>query len=122
MAIFPDLPGFEAKVVVNGAVCQEYSSPEVANEDESNMVTRYIEATPGARFEVRVRVRQQAMDEIEGYDICAWVNVDGQAIMKPLWRQHPFSENPRTVQGLDMKYATGWTRRDLVFSNLNKGI
>jgi hypothetical protein len=120
MAILPEFPGFEATVVVNGAVCEELLAPTDADEDDPTLVTRYIEATPGANFEVHVCVPPNAK-YINDYDIAVWVKVDGQLILKPLFRKYIGKRHPRIIKGLEELSNTGWIRRDLVFSNLSTG-
>jgi len=121
MAVFPELPGFEATVVVNGTICKELSVPSDMNEDNPKLVTRYIEVTPGAKFEVHVSVRPEAI-AVWNHDISAWIKVDGQVILKPLWRRTQGKQEARVVKGLEAETNQKWTRRDLVFSTLNTGI
>ncbi|TID13714.1 ATP-dependent RNA helicase [Venturia nashicola] len=121
MAIFPGLPGFEAAVVVNGLVCAEHSPPDDMNDDEPKLVTTYIEATPGAKFAIHIWVRPETI-ALWNYDLCVWVRVDGQIVGKPLWRRKKGGRvKPRIVLGVEEKSGSSWTRRDLIFCNLNKG-
>ncbi|TLD18923.1 ATP-dependent RNA helicase [Venturia nashicola] len=117
MAVFPDLPGLEAKVVVNGIVCEEHSIPNDVSEDGSSFVTKYIEATPGAKFEVHVAIRSETL-ALRNNDMCVWVKVDGQIVLKPVWRKGQGISKARVVQGLGEQSSMGWIRRDLVFSGI----
>lgn len=114
VAVFPDLPGFEVQIVVNGVVCEELLAPNDVNEDEPKSITRYIEATSGARFEVHVFIRREAL-ALQNHDMSAWLRVDDKSIENVLWHQGKVTGKARVIKGPEEQTSTGWTRRDLVF-------
>ncbi|KAE9969443.1 hypothetical protein BLS_005354 [Venturia inaequalis] len=117
MAVFPDLPGYEAKIVVDGVECAEYPAPDDLDEDDPNLVTKYIEATPGAKFQIHVYVRPEAQ-ALRFNSIVARIVVDGQKIRSPIWRKRCGTSEVRITRGLEEQSATGWQMRDLMFSVL----
>ncbi|KAE9985901.1 hypothetical protein EG328_006741 [Venturia inaequalis] len=117
MAVFPDLPGYEAKIVVDGVECAEYPAPDDLDEDDPNLVTKYIEATPGAKFQIHIYVRPGAR-ALRKNGVCALVVADGQSIQEPLWRKRQSSSEAYIIEGFEEKSATGWQSRDLMFSVL----
>lgn len=121
MAVFPDLPGYEAKIVVDGVECAEYPAPDDMDEDDPNLVTKYIEVTAGAKFQIHIHVRPEAR-ALRKNGVCASVVADGQFIQEPLWWKRQRSSEAYIIEGPEEQSATGWQRRDLMFSVLNTGM
>lgn len=121
MAVPPEFPGCEVFIVVEGVKCAEYPAPEDTDEGDSDLITRYIEATPGANFQVHIRIRPGARI-LRDHAICACVSVDGQDVRRPLWNKRQGIPAARIIQGPEEESATGWQRRDLVFSVLHTGM
>ncbi|RDI85237.1 hypothetical protein Vi05172_g4774 [Venturia inaequalis] len=117
MAVFPDLPGYEVKIVVDGVECAEYPAPDDMDEDDPNLVTKYIETTPGAKFQIHVYVRPEAQ-ALRFNGIVARIVVDGQKIGKPFWRKCRGTSKARITRGPEEQSTTGWQVRDLMFSVL----
>lgn len=119
MAVFPDLPGFEAKVLIDGVICAEHSAPD-DDEGGSKSVTKYIEAKPGATFEVHVFIYPEAL-ALRRHDICALVKVDGRIVRKPFWSKGQDTRQARVVKSYQGPDSMGWSSRDLIFSDLRTG-
>ena len=51
MAVLPDLPAVTVTIAVKSQDLTEYLSPD--KPDESDLISRYVEAKSGQRFEVR---------------------------------------------------------------------
>lgn len=66
-------------MVVNGVVCEEISAPDDVDEEDSTLINKYIEASPGARFVVHVSILPEAL-ALRRHEMVAWVKVDGQLI------------------------------------------
>lgn len=76
MAINEALPGVEITITVAGQPLQEYTEADV--DEEPGTVTRYIEATSGQVFEIKVKVDRNAV--LKGSHLEFQFYVDGKWI------------------------------------------
>ncbi|KAF2430691.1 hypothetical protein EJ08DRAFT_678984 [Tothia fuscella] len=125
MAIITTIPGLSVDVRVLGVALQEYSPPS-DSVVEDNEVTAFVEAQPGASFDVRIEVTSEY--EHGGYDLTAQVEVDGKVIRRPLLRKEQFDpaiadvvngtlyEDQSTV--LRSRAVKVWKKKPLIFSSL----
>jgi hypothetical protein len=72
MAIFPDVPGLQAEVVVDGEPLAEYDDDDDNNAD-SGTITKYIEALSNKEFALRYTLN---MDALMDYGVQAKITVD----------------------------------------------
>jgi hypothetical protein len=108
MAILPGFPGFEVVVRVNGVALQEHRDVYEAEPDTPDRITRYVQATSGAKFEILFS-RQQCFQS-PSHDIGVDVFLDGHCVARPLLLQEALSlpnfkrEVGHTVKGSDGNY------------------
>lgn len=75
MAILPGFPGFEVVVRVNGVALQEHQDVYEAEADTPDRITRYVQATSGAKFDILFT--QQQCFQLPSHDIVARLYLDG---------------------------------------------
>lgn len=95
MAIDPDIPGLEVEILVDKQAVKEFEEPVVEDNGDgafeelsvssaddvilttpkAKKVTKYIEATPGANFAIRLRIKPGF--EYIANDLMFYINVDG---------------------------------------------
>ena len=80
MAISDDLPGIEVAITVDEADLKEYRDPDL-DEDERT-TTRYIEATSGQAFAIRIKVSRKF--KFAGDTLAFRIRVDGRKVGYPL--------------------------------------
>jgi len=85
MAILPSLPGFEVVVRVNDVALQEHRDIYEAEPDTPDRITRYVQATSGAKFDILFS--REPCFQLPSHDIGAEVFLDGHCIDKPLFLQ-----------------------------------
>lgn len=83
MAILPDLPGFEVVVRVNGVALQEHRDVYEAEPDTPGRITRYVQATSGANFDILFS--REPCFQLPIHDIGADIFLDGHCFDRPLF-------------------------------------
>jgi len=82
MAILPGFPGFEVTIRVNGVALQEYQDAYEAEPDTPDRITRYVQATSGAKFDIFFK-RQQGF-QLPNHEISVDIILDGHCVEKQL--------------------------------------
>ena len=119
MAIIPSLPGFEVVVRVNGVALQEHRDVYEAEPDTPNRITRYVQATSGARFDILFS-RQQYF-QLPIHDIGADIFLDGHCIKRPLFQTQSLS-SPEFKSKIDHCHEGSngnFTARHFMFAELD---
>lgn len=82
MAILSGVPGLEANIRVEGIPLEEYQDEHESGPDTPSQVTRFVEATSGATFDIRLYFAPyfQPLENIIGIEIA----IDGTVLDKPL--------------------------------------
>ncbi|KAF2872366.1 hypothetical protein BDV95DRAFT_661569 [Massariosphaeria phaeospora] len=113
MAILPDCPGLEVKIVVDGEPLKEY---EDDGTPAPKSVTKYIEAVSDAKFEINYAFNK---DYPHAYDVRVVVKLDGQQVDDSL---DPYStlfrDGGHTVSGATSCLDGKWFMADFRFSQL----
>ena len=76
MAVSDDLPGVEVEIVVKGKALKEYKEEHI--EEDERTTTRYIEATSGQEFAIRMKLRSSF--KFKGDCIAFYIGADGQSV------------------------------------------
>jgi hypothetical protein len=74
MAIFPDVPGLQAEIVVDGEPLPEYDDDD-DNDADSGTITKYVEALSDKEFALKYTFN---METPIGYGVEAKIDVDGK--------------------------------------------
>jgi hypothetical protein len=114
MAIHSDSLGVRAEVMVDGQALREYEDP--SDTSRALTVTRYIEATTGADFWVKVAIEAHVLSRHISVDL----KIDGKKVRSLCWRP---SKEDITVRIRQAKERIGKTAfySDMRFSELSIG-
>ena len=118
-------------IFVYGTALKEYDDEDCAEEDEQiedgalpTTVTKYVEATAGARFEIRRSVGKRFLRSFprqHGIEMC--VDIDGQPIAKAVAPHKMLASGRDFACSSAPSYVDGhWYRQKLRFSALSIGI
>jgi hypothetical protein len=119
MAIIEEVPGLEARVLVDGVPLEEYREPADTNDDTQNKVTRYIVAEPGKEFTVQVRRTPQLKQGAPDWDLAIWVKIDGKVAKSLFFKKHEGLNVVRLFDAVDADQGKGrWTKKNFMFSDL----
>lgn len=80
MVVSESIPGIEVEVIVGGVALKEHQDHDLEEEDRT--VTRFIEATPGEIFTVRINVLPNV--RFESDHIACNIYADGTWVESPL--------------------------------------
>jgi hypothetical protein len=106
MAVHPDYPELTVDIVVEGSALQEYPNPDP--EPSPKAVTKYVEATSGAKFSVRWNIPKPLFEK---YGVRACIRLDGVDMIKKGYRyyknratgvQHIINSSGAYIGGVDM--------------------
>jgi hypothetical protein len=90
MAVHPFLPGLTVEIIVNDAPLPEYDDDTDAG-DSSTTVTKYVEATSGANFAIKVSFTEEFPFPMG--DMRAMISLDGQTVARKVIRESSFFQN-----------------------------
>jgi hypothetical protein len=99
MAVHPNYPELEVKVVVKGEALHEYNGDE---EEESPEVTRYVEVSSGASFAIRYTIPSALFAE---HSVRAVIEIDGAQM-----RRSPYSNKRPRPEGVTVTHDTSAAR------------
>ena len=100
----------------------EYEDDQIENDDPKR-VTRYIEATNGKAFSIKIRA--QAPYQWTSECLAADIKIDGGMACHPLYKKKLYAQNPtkyyETRDGTTVQTPSGEQKRPWVFSKVNQG-
>ena len=116
MGIVKALPGVEVSIVVNGSALHEYEDTDI--EDAPNTVTRYVEATSNANFEVHPFA--SSTTRLKGDCLGVLVFADGKFLSGA--RLEPRADKPGGIRGtIQGRVHSRGTLEKFCFNDLQKG-
>ncbi|KAI4655274.1 uncharacterized protein J4E79_008341 [Alternaria viburni] len=96
MAVHPFLPGLRVEIIVNNALLPEYDDDSDTPASPTT-VTKYVEATSGASFAIKVSLIEKEFPFPKGY-IEAAVSLDGRRLMSAIIPEAYFFKH-RMIEG-----------------------
>jgi hypothetical protein len=125
MAVIPGTPGLSAVVRVDKVPLQEHSVPPDANDDSEKKVTKYIQAQPGAMFDIKLQVTGQY--QYQNSDLKVRYTIDGQKVDYVTFNKKRFEKlKPKKsmfhiCDGSVTGKGDKWRKRAFRFSELVSG-
>lgn len=85
------MQGADICVFVNGIALEELSNEDTENECGESMKVRYVEATPGKKFQVSFKADKSKMATPQNTHLCIRVSLDGKKMTssKLNWQRWP---------------------------------
>jgi hypothetical protein len=123
MVALDDYPGITVEIIVGGQALTEYLDPDPSDTN----VTRYVEATSGACFEVKVTAAgdyQYFRSLLNSNAMSFLTEVDGAPVKSVIAAENDFRGcNPWStlIDGKKIQSGGTWTKRRLMFSNIALG-
>ncbi|KKY20242.1 hypothetical protein UCDDS831_g04876 [Diplodia seriata] len=120
MAIISDIPGLKVEVRVHGQALDEFPSDD--EPDTSDTATRYIEATSGVEFTVRITYDEALDPRYKSYDIHSRLELDGKhADRRNTERKDLIGKERKEVNYYGSRsFENGkWYFRTMAFSQIN---
>lgn len=115
MAICDDHPGLRAEILVDGQPLQEYDDEEGA----PDTISKYVEATSGKEFAVRVIFCQPFTTQ---HGVQVRLSVDGASDRTLFFPPDKiYSPAGATKRGVSFQEDGKWYRRNYRFTSLNIG-
>jgi hypothetical protein len=90
MAVHPFLPGLAVEIIVNDAPLPEYDDDTDAG-DSPTMVARYVEATSGANFAIKVSLTEEF--PFPRGNMRAEISLDGRIVARQVIREFKFFQD-----------------------------
>ncbi|KAF2491026.1 hypothetical protein BU16DRAFT_141592 [Lophium mytilinum] len=116
MAILNDLPGLKVEIVVNGQTLKEYDDDDEDPEEKPRTVTKYIEATSGASFEVRFTFTR--LFSLSMYSFAMDIYLDGKFMDNMCIQKNDLFKGPIELTGVRSKKGEQWYLEKFCFSKL----
>jgi len=119
MAILPGFPGFEVVIRVNRVALQEHRDVYEAESDSADRITRYVQATSGAKFDILFS--RKPYFQIPSHDIGAEIFLDGHCVTRILLlNQSLMSPHFKCSLGHSVKGSDGnYKGRPFMFAELD---
>lgn len=120
MAVLPGIKGIQVRINISGKDAREYPCTD-PNPNPATSVTKYIEAVDGANFTIQIILIP--MFKFGSNDILGLLDIDGQAVGRPIIRKEAFTANQLVTKldGINVNSGNGWMRRKFVFGNVVTG-
>ncbi|KAF2651346.1 hypothetical protein K491DRAFT_98202 [Lophiostoma macrostomum CBS 122681] len=123
MAVLDAVPGLKVQVFVNGLPLLEYEDDEDVeqNRERDDVVTKYVEATSGANFEIRYTLGTDIWTvDSPGHDVQSSLVMDGKRVEKICYSYSPHRASAISKLSGVLSYRHGqWTIQRFRFSALN---
>ncbi|KAF2418229.1 hypothetical protein EJ08DRAFT_683937 [Tothia fuscella] len=120
MATIDGVDGLTAEILVNGVALANYDPPEEdIDEDLEKTTTKYIEAQPGANFQINININREYKHRY--CDLLISVILDGNQVENIIARKERFQNFTTCTTPIDShSYYTGsaWRKRKFLFSKL----
>jgi len=115
MAVHPFLPGLTVEIIVNNALLPEYDDDSVTPASPTT-VTKYVEATSGANFAIKVSLIEKEFPFPKGY-IEAAVSLDGRRLMSAIISEAQFFKH-RMIEGRQSQIGEHYKIQRFCFAEL----
>lgn len=112
-----------AEVLVDGKALQEYEDDDIKNHNP-NLAVKYIEATSGANFHIRVSILSSFMITSDAISLEVFLDGNNVENVMPYNHQIVKSDTPfcHLFQGSETKGDEGWSRQAFHFSEITRSM
>ena len=109
------MPGLTVEIIVNNALLPEYDDDSVTPASPTT-VTKYVEATSGANFAIKVSLIEKEFPFPKGY-IEAAVSLDGRRLMSAIISEAQFFKH-RMIEGRQSQIGEHYKIQRFCFAEL----
>jgi hypothetical protein len=114
MAILPTHPGLTVQITVDGKQLPEYTDDDAPN--ESNTITKYIEAQPGSEFAIKYTFDKTFPTK---NDVGIDAFIDGTLLSSPIIKKHRLLSRSRKILGFMTNANDKWMLQKWTFQKLS---